>query len=139
MVVGCAVLETAQPMMAQTSAPPAGDTLIFPAGDGARATGLPSARGGSGAGSWVFAGLVGAAGAGVWWWQRRRLRSPVGRGGARLAVEETRPLGNRQFLVVASCDGRRFLLGVAPGHINLLAPLDPVAPPTVSADEFRAV
>ena len=38
-------------------------------------------------------------------------------------VEETRALGNRQYLVVASYEGKKFLLGVCPGQINLLSPL----------------
>ena len=40
-----------------------------------------------------------------------------------LAVEETRSLGNRQYLVVASYEGKKFLLGVCPGRINLLSAL----------------
>ena len=48
-----------------------------------------------------------------------------GRSAATLRIEQTRPLGNRQFLVVAECDGRRLLLGVSPGGINMLSALDP--------------
>ena len=35
----------------------------------------------------------------------------------------TRSLGNRQYLVVASYEGQKFLIGVCPGRIDLLAPL----------------
>tara|TARA_R110002050_G_scaffold58218_1_gene130935 strand:- start:31 stop:462 length:432 start_codon:yes stop_codon:yes gene_type:complete len=128
MVVGCAVLETAQPMMAQTEvAPktgPAADTVIFPAGESAGRHADVSGGGFSSAGSWVFALLVGGGAAGVWWWQRHRIKQGLSSQGGGLAVEQSKSLGNRQFLVVAKCDGRRFLLGVAPGQINLLSALD---------------
>jgi flagellar protein FliO/FliZ len=41
-----------------------------------------------------------------------------------LAVDETRSLGNRQYLVVASYEGKKFLLGVCPGRIEMLSALD---------------
>lgn len=44
--------------------------------------------------------------------------------GARLKIQETRMLGNRQFLVVVDYDGRKMLLGVGPGLINHLCVLD---------------
>jgi len=127
-VVGCVVLETAQPMNAAEPAPArSADTLLYPGGGPAgTVAGEPVRPGGAGA-SWLFAAVVGAA-AGAWWfWRRRGLGSAARRPGS-LAIEETRPLGNRQFLVVASCDGRRFLLGVAPGGIQMLAPLDAKEP-----------
>ncbi len=99
------------------------DTLLYPGGGPAgSASGAPARSAGSGA-SWLFVGVVGAA-AGAWWFWRRRGLGPAARRAGSLAIEETRPLGNRQFLVVASCDGRRFLLGVAPGGIQMLAPLE---------------
>lgn len=128
-VVGCAVLETAQPMNAAepSSPPPAprleADRVLHPADSrGAREdTGGPAS---SGVGSvWVFVVLVGLGSGAFWLWRRR---NPVGavRRGARIVIEDTRALGNRQFLVVAGVDGRRFLLGVAPGNIRLLSPLE---------------
>jgi flagellar protein FliO/FliZ len=42
---------------------------------------------------------------------------------------ESRPLGSRQYLVVADYDGRKFLLGVCPGSIEMLTPLDGGQPP----------
>jgi len=124
MVVGCAVLETAQPMSA-APAPDAGrtgDTLIYPADAAA-----PVADHAGGGGTWLFAAAVfGATGAFFVW---KRLRAAPARSRATsLVVEETRALGNRQFLVVAVCQGRRFLLGVAPGSIQLLSPLDEKEP-----------
>ena len=73
-----------------------------------------------------------AAGTGGWllWRQRRSPRGLAGRDARKLAIAETRSLGNRQYLVVADYDGRKFLLGVCPGRIELVAPLDPAAPPS---------
>jgi flagellar protein FliO/FliZ len=68
-------------------------------------------------------GLVLAAVGGWMVWRNRR-GTPVGRDSRLLAVDETRSLGNRQFLVVASYAGKKFLIGVCPGRIDLLAPLD---------------
>ena len=46
-----------------------------------------------------------------------------------LVIEETRPLGNKQFLAVATHGDRRFLLAVCPGRIDLLSRLDDVGLP----------
>jgi len=74
--------------------------------------------------------LVCLLGAGAGWmlWNRIRLRGPAGQGGRQLVIAETKSLGNRQFLVVASYRDRQFLLGVCPGRIDLLAPLDGAKP-----------
>jgi len=72
-------------------------------------------------------GLALAAAAAGGWLLWRQRRSPQGQGNRearKLAVAETRSLGNRQYLVVADYDGRKFLLGVCPGRIDLLASLD---------------
>ncbi|WP_221030037.1 FliO/MopB family protein [Actomonas aquatica] len=100
-----------------------GNTLLYPADGDNRIGGGAVAPADHLSTGWLLAGLV-LVGAGVWvWLQRGRL--PRRAGSARLIdIEETKSLGNRQFLVVAACDGRRFLLGVSPGHINTLADLD---------------
>ena len=67
---------------------------------------------------------VALAGAGGWMVWRNRRGTPVGRDLRSLAIDETRSLGNRQFLVVASYEGKKFLIGVCPGRIDMLAPLD---------------
>jgi flagellar protein FliO/FliZ len=69
---------------------------------------------------------IGAAAAGGWllWRQRRGPAGFAGRESRKLAVAESRALGNRQYLVVADYDGRKFLIGVCPGRIDMLAPLD---------------
>jgi flagellar protein FliO/FliZ len=75
--------------------------------------------------------IVACAGAGGWLWWRGRRGAPISglRAERKLAIAETRSLGNRQYLVVAAYDGKRFLLSVCPGRIEMLAPLDPGAPP----------
>ena len=55
--------------------------------------------------------------------QRRQAGPLSARGQRKLQIEETRPLGGRQYLIVANYDGKKFLLGVTPGQINLLTPL----------------
>ena len=39
-------------------------------------------------------------------------------------VAETKSLGNKQYLVVASYGDQKFLLGVCPGKIELLSELE---------------
>jgi flagellar biogenesis protein FliO len=46
------------------------------------------------------------------------------RGTRKLQVEETRALGQRQFLAVVEYEGKRLLLGVSPGRIDYLCPLE---------------
>jgi flagellar protein FliO/FliZ len=64
------------------------------------------------------------AGAGGWLFWRGRA-APNGTVGARkLAIAETKSLGNRQYLVVAAYEDKKFLLSVCPGKIELLTSLD---------------
>lgn len=67
--------------------------------------------------------LVCAAAGGWLLWRRRSAGTAAGVGGRKLKVVETQGLGNRQFLVVADYDGRKILLGVCPGRIELLTHL----------------
>jgi flagellar protein FliO/FliZ len=56
-------------------------------------------------------------------WALRR-SSGAGRSrGQRVAIETAVSLGERRSLVIVSVEGRRLLLGVAPGHINLVTEL----------------
>lgn len=77
----------------------------------------------------TIVGALALAAGGVWLLMRRRADLATGRTAQSLAISETRSLGNRQFLVVASYEGRKFLLGVCPGRIEMLAPLDAEAAP----------
>lgn len=81
------------------------------------------AAAGSGLGATTILGAIVLAGGGAWMLWRSRGVKLAGRETQALAINETRSLGNRQFLVVASYEGRKFLLGVCPGKIDLLANL----------------
>ena len=70
-----------------------------------------------------------AAGGWLYWRNRTAGISGAGRPARKLVITETRSLGNRQHLLVADYEGRRFLLGVCPGRIDLLTPLDGGVPP----------
>jgi flagellar protein FliO/FliZ len=70
----------------------------------------------------VLAALVMAA-VGAWLFRRNRRSPAAGRDLRLLAIDETRSLGNRQYLVVASYEDKKFLLGVCPGRIDLLSSL----------------
>lgn len=98
------------------------DTIISPRRSSA-ADAPASAVGGSMHSMSLVVGLMLAAVGGWMVWRNRR-GTPIGKDQRALAVEETRSLGNRQFLVVASYEGKKFLLGVCPGRIDMLSPLD---------------
>ncbi len=91
--------------------------------DAAAATHSP----GYGSGILVVALLL--AGAGGWLFWRGRA-TPAGTLNARkLAIAETKSLGNRQYLVVAAYEDKKFLLSICPGRIELLTSLDGSTPP----------
>jgi flagellar protein FliO/FliZ len=131
MVIGCVVLATAQPM--STFASPAAepplkpDTIIYPKGSPAAPAAAPLSRPDSSYGSnLVLVVAVLLAGAGAWVLFKRRAGGGFlpGRAERKLQIEETRSLGNRQYLVVTEYEGKKFLLGVTPGQIQLLTPLE---------------
>jgi flagellar protein FliO/FliZ len=113
--LGFAVL--ANPAVARA----ADDTTIFT--PGASRSEAPAVGGGGFGSVSLVLGLI-LAGAGGWLLWRQRRGTPTGRDLRSLAIDETRSLGNRQFLVVASYEGRKFLLGVCPGRIDMLTALD---------------
>jgi flagellar protein FliO/FliZ len=86
---------------------------------------LPAGAG-VGTGALTIVAVVLFAGAGAWLLWRGRTGGAVNfnRVPRQLAVEETRSLGNRQYLVVASYQDKKFLLGVCPGRIDMLSPLN---------------
>ncbi len=58
----------------------------------------------------------------------------------RLVLEETRPLGSKQFLAVAAYGEKRLLLSVCPGRIDFLCRLDEAAgapAPATAAEASR--
>lgn len=94
--------------------------IIFPGGSSKDTTTV--APGGSLNTVTLLVGVV-LAGVGGWLVWRNRRGAPVGRDLQSLSINETRSLGNRQYLVVASYEGKKFLLGVCPGSINMLTNL----------------
>lgn len=113
---------------AAMAAPVNQDDVITP-----KATVEPASApsGASGFGALTAVGVVFLAGAGGWllWRGKASKFAQLSRASRQLAVEETRSLGNRQYLVVATYQDRKFLLGVCPGRIDLLAPLHESTPP----------
>lgn len=106
-----------------SAAPLSEDRIIYPGSSSeARTPTLPSGSGTRGITTLLGAALL--AGAGGWLVWKKRQAGSMSREARLLAIDETRPLGNRQYLVVASYEGRKFLLGVCPGRIDLLSPLD---------------
>jgi len=102
----------------------AADQIIYPRPAGGTATAAAPLPSGDGSSRWLIVFAVVAAAVGAWLLWRRRSPGWGGTASARkLAVTETRSLGNRQYLVVADYEGRKFLLGVCPGRIDMLAPL----------------
>ena len=94
--------------------------IIYP-GAGAPASATTS---GGGLGNVTLLVGVALAAVGTWLVWRARQNAPAGRELQALSIQETRSLGNRQYLVVAAYADKKFLLGVCPGQINFLAPLD---------------
>lgn len=129
-VIGCAILAMAQPMSAASSdvseaAPHSSDLIIYPKGSSEKPGASSDEKSsGSSRGYLLVVALVLAA-AGAWILIQRRQGAPlVSRGPRKLQLEETRPLGNRQYLVVASYEGKKFLLGVTTGQIQMLTQLE---------------
>lgn len=146
-VAGCAVLETAQPAFAadpEATAPSAAsaeivaaespdvstaesESIIYPRGESTARKDSPllgnDRPGVSGPFTWVLA--LALIGGGAWLFWKKRTGGPLGGAGRKIQIEETRPMGNRQYLIIAQCEGKRFLLGVTPGRIDVVSPLDP--------------
>lgn len=110
-------------------------SVIYPRNAASQNASAAAAGSSSGGNLPILLLAVVAAGAGGWlmWRQRRTPAGLAGREARKLAVSETRSLGNRQYLVVADYDGKKFLLGVCPGRIDLLSKLDD-HPPAADAN-----
>jgi len=111
-------------LVSLAAAAPDDAKIIFPGA----ASAASSTTTGGGLGSVTLLVGLALAGLGTWLVWRARNGAPVGRDARTLAIHETRSLGNRQFLVVASYEDKKFLLGVCPGRIDLLVPLDERSP-----------
>jgi len=93
---------------------------------GTQATPAPSST--SSVGATTLLGVLLLAGAGGYLLLKGRKIQLPSRTAKKLVIDETKSLGSRQFLVVASYEGKKLLLGVCPGRIELITPLDsPVA------------
>ncbi|HTO04061.1 MAG TPA: flagellar biosynthetic protein FliO [Opitutus sp.] len=112
-------------------APVHNDEVIVP--NSALAANAPAAAPATGSGPLTVIGVLVLAGAGGWilWRARAGGLSQVNRVARKLTVEETRSLGNRQYLVVASYQDKKFLIGVCPGRIDLLSALHASEPADV--------
>lgn len=111
----------APPVAAADKLAGAANEIIYPSNPASRTESAPG-RGPSYRSVLLVAMVL--AGAGGWLFWRGRL-TPGGAVPARkLAIAETKSLGNRQYLVVASYEDKKYLLGVCPGRIELLTPLD---------------
>lgn len=109
----------------ENPAPAQADTVIYPKGSGPGVARAEEPKGPSASSAVLAIAFLMALG-GVWLWVKRRHPTgwKPGRAAAKLAIAETRSLGNRQFLVVASYEDKKFLLGVCPGQVTLLTALD---------------
>ena len=123
-----ALLASAGFALAAAAAPAEANRIIAPLH--AAAPAAPTGAGGSGL--LTTAAVLVLAGVGGWLLWRGRNGIGVGRSQRQLVIDETRSLGNRQYLVVASYQDKKFLLGVCPGRIDLLSPLhDPTGTPVI--------
>jgi flagellar protein FliO/FliZ len=114
------------------AAPANADEVIVPNSSlSAKAPGAPAA---TGSGPLTAVGVLVLAGAGGWmlWRGRAAGLKQFSRMPRQLAVEETRSLGNRQYLVVATYQDKKFLIGVCPGRIDLLSNLHSSSSPVVT-------
>lgn len=119
LVLGCAGAAWAQELVPAKSP----DAIIHPsAAPRAESPAAPGA--GSGLGAYTFVGALALGAGGIWLARRGRGSGPGGRDLRHLAVEETKSLGNRQYLVVAAYDNQRFLIGVCPGRVEFLTKLE---------------
>jgi len=114
---------------ARLAADPAAGPILYPHAAGP-ASSAPAGGGFGGAATFVGALLAASVGAWLLWTRYRGKQRWTNHGERLLSVAETKSLGNRQYLVVAAYGDRRFLLGVCPTRIDMLAPLDGPNPPT---------
>lgn len=109
---------------AAPTAPRTADTVIFPQPvepSATRPAGTPST------GYIIF--VVICLGGGAWLWFRAKGKGrSLKNSGSEISIDETRPLGNRQYLVLTSCRGRSFLIGVSQSRIDVISEVPPSEP-----------
>lgn len=111
-------------------------TIIYPKGSAPAEPRPDIANPSNGSSPWWAVSALLLAVAGGWvLFQKRRGLAPLGlgRNDRKLAVEESKNLGNRQYLVVASYEGRKFLLGVTPDRIQLISDVSKPPPQEASS------
>ena len=118
-VIASATLVAVTGMCATATYAADDDRVFSPRG----ASAAPSVGGGGFANNITLVIALIMAAAGAWIFLRNRQPRTVVAGSHALAIEETKSLGNRQYLVVASYENKKFLLGVCQGRIDMLAPL----------------
>jgi flagellar protein FliO/FliZ len=129
--------ESAPPAEKTSEKPASPDQIIYPKNSPERPADAPVEKS-TASRTLVMLVAITLAAAGAWILIQRRQSGPLSaRGQRKLQVEETRPLGNRQYLVVANYEGKKFLLGVTPGKINLLTPLDTTSAAPVTPEEKK--
>jgi flagellar biosynthetic protein FliO len=69
--------------------------------------------------------VLGIAGVSLWALKKYGRGRLPGGGGGRLRIEETLALGDRRFVSILDVEGERFLLGLTPQGLALIARLDP--------------
>lgn len=73
--------------------------------------------------SWLAVLIVLALVAVLAYLVRKGTLGTLGRKGSSIQIETAAPLGERRSLVIVAVEGRRLLLGLAPGQVSLVAEL----------------
>lgn len=71
------------------------------------------------------------------WVARRSSLGAVGRRGRTIQVETAVPLGERRSLVIVAVEGRRLLLGLAPGQVAMVTELERRSEGAVGGETFE--
>lgn len=111
-------------LAAEEKAAAAGADVIYPRNAPGAETSTARTGGAPGNTMLIFLSVAAVGAAGFVLWRQRQGGAGIVAQNRKLSVAESRSLGNRQYLVVADYDGRKFLLGVCPGRIQLLSKLD---------------
>jgi len=104
-------------LRAANDTPRSANTVIFP-----QPVEQTAARPSSTPSSAYIVFVLMCIGGGAWLWFRAKGKNRnLSNIATEISIDETRPLGNRQYLVLTSCRGRSFLVGVSQGRIDLIS------------------